>query len=416
MSTPHRGRWAVAAALPLALTLAGVLAAGLVDPDHPAPRPVAEVPGLARVTCPVLGAPGTLVATGRDLAVTAFDGDAVASPFAAGAVTEPVVVTQRGGEVLAAGALSRIGGRTSWTECGAPTATGAVVAAEPEASELVLANADHEDAVVDVMLTGPDGTIASPGLRGITVPARTTTRVPLSVHVRGTAPVTASFVASQGRVLAAVRGTGNDPRQVAATQPERVAVVGQVPAGASAVRVVLTNPDDERASVTVDVLGARGRFTPANGTITLEPHTTLALDLTRPLARAAAGVVVTADVPVLSLVEARVGDNTAWLAATVPAAHLDDVVPEGSLQVVNPSTEQSQVTLVVDDGTSTFEIPAGGSRTLTVKAGHVRLDATQPVAGAVRVAGPGASTARVRAGQAPVRPSPGVLDPALGQR
>ena len=107
MSTPDRGRRIAAVALPMALTVAGVLLAGTVGPGRVEPRPVAEVPALTRVTCPVLGAPATLVATGRDLAVTTLDGGTVADPSSPGAVTEPVVVTQRGGEVLAAGALLR---------------------------------------------------------------------------------------------------------------------------------------------------------------------------------------------------------------------------------------------------------------------------------------------------------------------
>lgn len=417
-ATPAPGRrlgWLLATALPAALTLALVLLAALLRPGQPGARPVAEVGAVRSLTCPFLGNRGTLVALGDGLEVASLEGQAVADPLRPNAVTAPVTLTRNGDEPLAAGVLSREASTASWTECAMPVTSGGVVITQPATSELVLTNPDAVDALVNVALQGPGGPIASAGLRGITVPARSTVRVPVSVHTTSDDPVTATFASPQGRVVAVVRANAGGVEQAPTSAPARLALHPGIPPGASRVRAVVANTGEDRAAVTVDVLGPRGRFTPTNGTLSVPPHSTLALDLTAPINGQPVALSVSSDVPVLSMVEATSGSDLVWVAPTEPAQRLTDVAPAGTLQVANPSTAEARVRVRAQGAPGALTLPPGGVAAVQVGAGPVALESDHPVVAGVRATGAGLAVARVRATPETTVPSPGILDPGLGR-
>ncbi|MGD8214326.1 DUF5719 family protein [Aestuariimicrobium sp. Y1814] len=421
-STPRRRAHSLLAVVVPAL-VAGLLivAASFVPAQQPTARVVDAGPTVQTRACAFTGAPGALVASGAEVETTLLDGQVIDDPSVNGAVTGSVVLRAAGEQPLTAGVRSQSSAGLMWAECRPPATTGSLLLPDPATAEVVLVNPDRTDAGVNITLSGATGQIQSPGLRGIVVPAGSMVRVPISVHAPAGAPVTATYQASQGRVQAAVRSLTTAPEQAVATAPKRVAVFAAVPTRPTGARLLLHNPGGERAEVTIELLGPRGRFAPANGTASLAPHTTVAIDLGAAFTERDMGLVVTGSSEVLSMLTTQGANDIAWMLPDEAATDLMDAVPEGTLQVVNPSPDEASVTMVQvhPDGTAdapqTLTIPAGASGQFPVVAGQVRITSTAPIAAAVRVAGTGQAVSRVRPPAGVVVPQPGTMDPQLAQ-
>ena len=411
---------AVTVPLVVAALLVGI--ASLVRPQQPTQRVVEPVPTQRSLTCGFSGAPGQLITTGTEVTATTLTGEAVADPSREGAVRETLLLNQQGSRPLTAGVRSQSSAGLLWAECQPPATSGAVIIADPATAELLLVNPDRTDATVNISLSGATGGIQSPGLRGIVVASTSVVRVPISVHAPAGAPVTATYVASQGRVQASARTLTGGPEQVVASQPQPDSVFATMPAG-SQVRLLLHNPEERRIDVTVELLGPRGRFAPPNGTASLAPNTTVTMDLTAALQDEPMGLVVTGTGPVLSMAQTAGSGDIAWILPQSPVTELTDAVPPGTLQIVNPSAGEAAVTLVqvaaggAGGSSVTMRIPAGASGEFEVRAaGEVSIVSSVPVAAGVRLSGSGQAVTRLRASVKEGAVAPGVLDPQLGQR
>lgn len=416
-SRPSITRTLIAVVVPLLVGAVLVGIASLVRPLEPTPRVVTPVPLVQSRSCAFTGAPGSLIATGAGVQTTTLEGEEVADPTVPGAVTGAVLLRQQGADPLNAGVRSQSRAGMMWAECRPPATAGAVIVADPATAELVLLNPDRTDAAVNISLSGATGEIQSAGLRGIIVPAASTVRVPVSVHAPAGIPVTATYRTSQGRVQAAVRSLTTAPEQAVTSLPLTEAVFATLPENPDQVRLLLHNPGSVRADVTIEMLGPRGRFAPANGTASLGPHTTLAVDLSAAFAEESMGLVVTSTSEVLSMLTTTGAGDIAWVLPHAPATTLLDAAPEGMLQVVNSSPNEASVTLTQSGGagTETFTIPAGASAQRPVAAGQVTIVSTVPVAAGVRLTGTGQAVSRVRELLVSAAAAPGTLDPQIGQ-
>ena len=418
---PPRARTLVAVVVPLLMAALLVGLASLVGPQQPSVRLVAPAPLVQSRSCAFAGAPGNLVATGSGVQTTTLAGEDIDDPTVPGAITGSVLLRQEGPDPLGAGVRSQSRDGMLWAECQPAATSGAVIVPDPGTAELVLVNPDRTDAGVNISLSGATGEIQSPGLRGIIVPATSMVRVPVSVHAPAGVPVTATYRTSQGRVQAAVRSLATTPEQAVTSLPRTQAVFATLPERPDQVRVLLHNPGTVRADVTIEMLGPRGRFAPANGTASLGPNTTLVVDLTAAFAEESMGLVVTSETEVLSMVATSGANDIAWVLPHAPDTELLDAVPEGMLQVVNPSANEASVTLTQraadgsGDTAETIVIPAGASAHRPVASGQVLIVSTTPVAAGVRLGGTGQAVSRVRDRVANASAVPGVLDPQLGQ-
>lgn len=401
---------------PLAVGTALIGAASLVEPQQPTSRPVADVQPVRRVACGFAGESGTLVASSAQVQVAAESGP-LRDPLRPGAVTSPVTVSQTGGDPLSAGVISNAPA-AAWAECSVPSTRGSVVVTRPESVDLLVANPDRAEALVTVTLSGPTGPIQTTGLGGIRVPGGRVVRLPMSVHAPAGTPVTASYVAARGRVQVSSVLTMGGQEQVLATTPAPVLTFVGLPTGSAQVRLVLHNPGESRVDATLEILGVRGRFSPDNPTVSLEPGVTVALDLAQPLNGQAAGVLVRASGDVAGLLEARTTRDVAWVASSAQTTRRVGVVAAGSLQVVNPGMEQVEVTITsAGYAVRRVSIPAGAMRDFPVNQGRVEVTGTHPLSAGVALSGrDGMTSMRLRPVQSTTRPSPGLLDPALGQR
>lgn len=414
-------RTLLAVVVPVVVAALLVLGASLVPAQQPH-QPEVEVDTLMQTrSCAFTGAPGALVHTGGQVEASLLDGQVIEDPGSNGAVTGSVVLWAPGEVPLSAGVRSQSSAGLMWAECRPAATTGALIVPDPATAEVVLVNPDRTDAGVNISLSGAAGQIQSAGLRGIVVPANSMVRVPVSVHAPAGAPVTVTYQTSEGRVQAAVRSLTAAPEQVVSSPALLEAVFATVPENPTQVRLLLHNPGDVRAEVEVEMLGPRGRFAPANGTASLAPHTTLAIDLSAAFAEEPMGLVVTGSSEVLSMLATAGANDIAWVLPQPAATELFDAVPEGTLQLVNSSASEATVTLsgpAADGGVGTpqtIAIPPGASVERPVTAGQLSITSSVPVAAGVRLSGTGQAVSRVRVPVGVVAPEPGVLDPQLGQ-
>ncbi|UPK76158.1 DUF5719 family protein [Nocardioidaceae bacterium SCSIO 66511] len=135
---------------------------------------------------------------------------------------------------------------------------------------LVLTNPGNVDAVVDVAMYGADGQVSVVGGSGVPVKPGQTKRLPLDDLGTGEDELALSVSTSRGTIsasvldatgkLAAHRGSDYLP---AAADPSTDSVVAGVPAGADGGELIIANPSDRAANVSITVLGKDGESTPS---------------------------------------------------------------------------------------------------------------------------------------------------------
>ncbi|AQP45008.1 DUF5719 family protein [Tessaracoccus flavus] len=406
-------------ALSLAALLAVVAVAALLallSPARQTPPVAVDLPQTSRVVCLVAGR--VLVRDVANVEVRGLSGNAESAEGGELTIDEPVVL--RAERRLAAGVLVEQEQR-SYAPCQPAVTSGMVVVADPASTELILANADGNEATVDLTLLGADGEVVAVGARGIALAPGSTRRVALSV-LAPDGPVGVAFRASQGRVaLIGAAVEGRPTRFTPPSDPSTEHVVGGIPAGATAVQLLVSNPHENRVEVSVEALGASASFEPASATgISVAPRSTMAIDLGDALAGEAAALQIAADQAVGVSVVAGVGAGSpATLTGGVASSELSLNAPGGSALVVsNPG-----------DGEATVDVSVGGAdQQLTVDAGltvavplpeggqlEVDLSADSPVVAAA-VSATEAGTVVVPAADsvdAAVRGVPARLDPTL---
>jgi len=204
-------------------------------------------------------------------------------------------------------------------------------ATDEDSTDLILSNPDDAQAQVDLRYYGRSGRIAVPGSPGLVIRGHDSRRVSLA-DLRGESPVSVAIQASQGRVTAVAKRTqtrqfkpaGVD-WQVPSVSPSRVVVIPGVPADEGGRQLVVTNPNNSRATVAVQVLGFQGPYAPSGAaSVDVPPEGTASVNLEPGLAGEAAGIKLTSDVPVTGAVLAtsRRGGKGTDLAVQSAAAPL----------------------------------------------------------------------------------------------
>lgn len=277
---------------------------------------------------------------------------------------------------------------------------------EDAQAELQLANTDSTDASVDVTLYGPDGPLDTPGSRGVVVGAHSIRSVPLNVLGTAAGPVSLLVETSTGRTAATLRQRlwdGNEPRGAgwvpAALAPATDLVIPGIAAGAGERELVVTNPGERTANVSVEVLGQTGRGA-LTGVENLQvpAGATRSFDLGSGLAEQAAGLHLVSGQAVVAAVRqtsatAAAEADPAWAPALGPVGE-DGVWPipastaATSVVLLSNSSEQDAVATV------TIGVPEGGEPSVQ----------TVPAGSTIQLPVPGARTAvvRVQAGDAPI--------------
>jgi hypothetical protein len=182
-------------------------------------------------------------------------------------------------------------------------------ATDEDRTDLILSNPDDAQAQVDLRYYGRSGRIAVPGSPGVVIRGHDTRPVSLT-KLQGESPVSVAVQASQGRVTAVAKRTQTSQIkpagvdwQLPSTSPAKVVLIPGVPAGEGNRQLVVTNPNNSRATVDVQVLGFQGPYTPSGaGSVDVPPEGTATVNLQPGLAGEAAGIKLTSDVPVTGAV------------------------------------------------------------------------------------------------------------------
>jgi hypothetical protein len=179
---------------------------------------------------------------------------------------------------------------------------------------LVLTNADPGASNLNLSVYGPKGELSAVGLDGIPLAPHSTKVVNLTHLAPRQANLAVAVTTTQGRVYASVRDrwiTGLTPSGVdwpSATTPSTDLVIPGILDGNGTNRVVVANPGGSAALVSVELLGANGRFVPKGlARLQLDPGQVVSRDLTELAGRDAVSVHLTADQPVLGAVETAPG-------------------------------------------------------------------------------------------------------------
>jgi len=305
-------------------TLPGSRAAsGLVVGTVDVPGPRGEV-GAARV-----GVPGVVE---PDLSLDAVGGWATAT--LPGSRSGSVDLEARGGAapgLVAYGAVRApddLGGGLAVQQCAEPARRWWFVGAGSTAARggaVVLHAPDDAGAVVDVVVRGEQGVLASAGGEDVRVGAGATEVLPLDELAAGASDVAVDVDASQGQVVAAVAdtwGEGLEPEGTdwvpASTEPARAVVVpGVVDTGSTPVLVV-ANGGSRTVVARPSLLSEAGRVAPPDADSVRVPAGGVAtVRLPRELDETGA-VEVRADGPVTASVRIGADDDVAHPSGAAP--------------------------------------------------------------------------------------------------
>lgn len=328
------------AVLGVAAVAAGLAFGGAALPTRqPGPAPAVIADGRTVTVCPAAATINAVSSTAwGSLGLRALDSDQqLEVPPGRGATVsspeQPMVLVAEGRQSQGAAAaayqsdtagadrglgLARCGGpsTSAWFTglSGDPGGTGASLR-----SQVNLINPDAGQAEVDLRFYGPNGLLAAPGGRGITVPGRSTRQVALESLFNVPDLVGMEVRTTRGRVFTTVRqraAEGAQPAgsdwQTASTTPAPKQVVPGVPDGPGSRELVLTNPGARRTTASVEVIGPDGTFAPVDAaSVDVNAESTVRLPLTRGLNGDIGAVRVTADQPLVAAVLARSSDAAA---------------------------------------------------------------------------------------------------------
>ncbi|HQE32467.1 MAG TPA: DUF5719 family protein [Propionibacteriaceae bacterium] len=390
-------------AIAVAATLALVLVLGLLPSGRVAGAPI-QVASARTLAC-VAGDPTTLTTTVLAGSADAFRHRLVGETSLG--TTQTFLKAPVGKPMVLSGSAS-LGGLSQSTmptgvyrglwlaPCRAPAGEHwfpGVMSSTSERAAVELTNVDATQAVVDVTILGKDGRVTAPGARGLAVPGNSTRVVYLEPLLTTGDPLGIQVRASEGRIAATVRmssDAGGDWSTGAAT-PAVTAVVPLVPGGEGARTLVVTNPGNRRATVTVEVSDKTSNFAPSGAdTFDVNAESTVAIPLEGALKGAAVGLRLTSTQPVAAAVRAASDGDIAvigsgsGLTGTVQMP----VVEGAQLFVTNPGDAVATVTLVtrtaeggvVDTSRTQVEpgrslpLPLTGDRTATFELSADRPD------------------------------------------
>ncbi|HET7385264.1 MAG TPA: DUF5719 family protein [Nocardioidaceae bacterium] len=350
---PRGGRSAVLAVV--LLIVAGVLVAltrssGRVDEAHG--LSTGPLVGHAIAACPTAGAGRTMLGSAPLPGDPGSGGHVSAGPPGSPTTDvglsrgESVRLTEKSTatRILADGALAAglFGFRTERT-LERPRTRSLIACAPPRAdwwftgaggtldhrSRLLLVNVDEGPAVVDLQVLGPHGPVDTVGTRGITLAPGAVKQIPMSDIAPQTGDLALHVHANRGRVVASMRdefaahtaGARGREWLPAVSRASRVVRLAGLPARAETRRVLIANPSDLEAIVTVRVSARSGTFSPTGlEHVTVGPGQLRSVSLDPALhGHDPTAVQLTSRVPVTATVRSvSRGGDTSYAAEVLP--------------------------------------------------------------------------------------------------
>jgi Family of unknown function (DUF5719) len=300
-------------------------------------------------------------------------------------------------------------------------------------SSLLLTNVDPGPAVVDLRVLGPAGEVETVGTTGITLAPDSGKRIDLADIAPQTDELSLEVHAGRGRVAASVIDSARSSASAVPGQewlagtdrPSRAFRLGGLPTGAASPTLLVANPSDLEAVVTVRVAGRSGTFTPAGlEPVNVPPGGLEKVDLRRTLPSGEpVAVVLRSRVPVVASVRFGGGADHAYGTAVAPlTGPAAAPVPRGvqaSVQLTAGRTSASAEAAAFDAtgrvvGRSTLSVPASGTRAWSPPRAGAYVTVT-PQRGTVSgaVAYTGAGLAAVPLTDLPIRVDRPSVRPAL---
>lgn len=276
---------------PLVLALVVALVLGLGSRWNPqaAPEPVQPEFALRTTTvCPVVAErenrvqilTGDRPSLGGEVKVAELDGNNLAEVRAGARPSLKLTSTaavRATGEVAGQSAATVLttgeGGQLSAANCTAAIGKGWLVGLRSDdehASRIVLTNPDQAQVSVNLTVYGADGFQAAPGGRNLIIEKQSTREVPLAGLVAGDSPLAVEVDAGRGRVtMSAQQEVRKDAQPagedgfVVGAEPATEQVIAAIPGGSGGRELVVFNPGDRRAEVSIEALGKNGPFVPS---------------------------------------------------------------------------------------------------------------------------------------------------------
>ena len=405
--TTSPGRTALLAVLMVALTAAALTLAGTTRRSIGTTVKTSERVQLEQRTFTCAGGiPGS----------TAVDGSVDAGLTA----PQPVTLAPKQFDADAKVALGAFAGQESrskdwlaWLPCPEPRSRWWFVAAGAATvthdTVFTVTNPRDGQADVDINVSGPNGRVAAPGLHGITVAAGQTRVVDLAKVAPAVGDLAVSVVATRGlvSVSAADRfAPGVVGKAVQEWLPDQSApgtsvTLAGLPAKPDRATLVVVNPRQVEAIVSVQVIGSGGTFAPKdNATLTVPPGSVANLPVEAVFDGKPLSIRVTSPQFVTAAVRTVSGGDVAFGTAVRPLEGTTALaVPAGTGQLVLSSLgAQTSVGVTAFDASGkvlldqSVAVPKAASvgTALPAKTRYVRLVAAHPEAVAgFSVTGPG---------------------------
>ena len=234
-------------------------------------------------------------------------------------VSSPIVISSDGAMATTSSAVI-VSDATGGSEAGltaapclAPATThwfSGIGPTEDDHTDLILTNPDDAQAQVDLRFYGPNGRVAVPGSTPVVIRAHQSTPVSFSGRVPTDGPLSVAVQATQGRVTAVAKRTRTDHNkpagidwQLSSAAPSKIVAIPGIPEDAGGRQLMITNPNNSRTTVAVQVLGLQGPYAPSGAaSVDVPAESTASVNLEPGLAGEAGSLKLTSDVPVTGAV------------------------------------------------------------------------------------------------------------------
>lgn len=264
----------------------------------------------------------------------------------------------------------RLGGGLAVGECprSAPTSWFVGAGATTDhTGTLVLSNPGRIEAVADVTMYGENGPVELVGGTDIVVDAGDSVRIPLERLAAGEDNVAMSVRTTRGTVAASVLDAtgelspydGSEYLPVAA-RPSTESLIAGVPADADSRELLVANPGDRTADVSINIVGKDGSFTPTGlESISVAAGAVETVAIPGNAGKAAASVRLSSEVPVVGAVRATTSADTAYATSTEPISGpvaipigLDGTSVDLAATPARPETDEQLVVRAYDESGS----------------------------------------------------------------
>lgn len=272
-----------------------------------------------------------------------------------------------------AGQEARTADWLAWLPCPEARArwwfAGAGAAAVTHDTVLSISNPRPGQAIVDVDVLGPRGPVTAPGLHGLTIAPNATTTVDLAKVAATVGELGVSVVASRGLVAVSAADrfapgvVGKSAREWLPGQPSpsRSLTLAGLPPKPDTATLVVANPREVEAVVSLEAIGSTGTFAPKqDATLTVPPGSTATVPVRSLFDGGALAIRVNSPQPVVATVRTVTGGDVAFGTAVRPVS--------GSTALAVPAGPARLVLSSVGAPTTTVSLTAFGA------GGQVLLD------------------------------------------